>query len=226
MSDKNINPKITDDKNINENTPKTPEKGRFARETVDWVETFAVALCAVVLLFTFVFRVVTVDGRSMMNTLHDKEKLIISDMFYSPEIGDVVIISVPEYYGDNPLVKRVIATGGQTVDIDFEKWVVTVDGLPVATDAAGNATNESYVNYIPGADMLTGRHHLNPISYPYTVPEGHVFVMGDNRNESADSRYFGAVDERYIIGKVYFRILPFTRMGIIESVSPSWEADK
>lgn len=194
----------------------------FERDLIEWIETFVIAICAVVMIFTFCFRVVTVDGDSMLNTLHDKERLIISDAFYKPEIGDVVITSVPEYYGNNPLVKRIIATGGQTVDIDFENWVVKVDGKPIATDSNGNPTNESYVNYMPGYGMYTAANIHNPISYPYTVPEGSVFVMGDNRNNSRDSRYFGAVDERYIIGKVYFRITPINRMGTIEAVKPEW----
>lgn len=194
---------------------------KAARSALDWVETFTVALCVVVLMFTFVFRIVTVDGESMMNTLHDGERLVISNIAYKPQIGDVVIISVPEYYGDNPLVKRVIATGGQTVDIDFENWIVTVDGEPLAKDSSGNPTNESYINYIDGFPMYEAKNYSKPISYPYTVPNGKVFVMGDNRNNSRDSRYFGAVDERYIIGKVYFRITPFSRIGKIQAVRPA-----
>lgn len=191
------------------------------REILDWIETFSVALCTVVLLFTFVFRVVTVDGRSMENTLHDRERLVISDLFYTPRTGDVVITAVPEYYGDNPLVKRVIATGGQTVDINFDTWQVYVDGEPLAVDEAGRATHESYVKYIPSETML--RENLT-MSYPLEVPEGYVFIMGDNRNDSRDSRYFGVVDERHIIGKVYFRVFPFNRMGVIRAVRPQSES--
>ncbi len=196
--------------------------GNFFVNLIDWVETFAIALCGVVLVFTFGFRIVTVDGDSMLNTLHDGERLIISDFMYKPEIGDVVITSVPDYYGDNPLVKRVIAVGGQTVDIDFEKWVVTVDGKPLATDEFGNPTNEPYVNYMQGYPMYELSNGQNPISYPYKVPQGYVFVMGDNRNNSSDSRKFGAVSERNIIGKVLFRIVPFEKFGTIESVKPQW----
>ncbi len=198
------------------------KKGGFASDLVDWVETFVMALCVVVLLFTFGFRIVTVDGDSMLNTLHHGERLIISDIMYEPEIGDIVITSVPEYYGDDPLVKRVIATGGQTVDIDFEKWVVTVDGKPLEVDENNNPTNESYVNYRQGQPMYRLANIENPIVFPYKVPEGYVFVMGDNRNNSSDSRKFGAVAERNIIGKVYFRITPFDKFGAIKSEKPEW----
>ena len=202
------------------NIPK--KSGDFVADVVEWVETFAMALCVVVLLFTFGFRIVTVDGDSMLNTLHHGERLIISDIMYEPKIGDVVITAVPDYYGDNPLVKRVIAVGGQTVDIDFDKWVVTVDGKPLATDEFGNPTNAPYVNYIAGYPMYELKNVQNPISYPNKVPEGYVFVMGDNRNNSSDSRKFGAVAERNIIGKVLFRITPFDKIGAIESVRPAW----
>ena len=121
----------------------TGKKGALACDILDWAETFATALCAVVLLFTFAFRVVTVDGQSMEDTLHDGERLIISDLFYKPQTGDVVITRV-DMYGDRPLVKRVIATSGQTVDIDFDNWIVTVDGVPLGIDEAGNAAQESY----------------------------------------------------------------------------------
>lgn len=219
---KNQKKENTDDGAAKENVTKEEKNNKtgWITDIIDWVETIAVALSVVILIFTFVGRIVTVDGQSMENTLHHGERLVISDLFYTPRTGDVVITAVPEYYGDNPLVKRVIATGGQTVDINFDTWQVYVDGVPLALDEKGNATHEDYVKYIPYETML--RENGN-ISYPLEIPEGYVFVMGDNRNNSRDSRYFGVVDERHIIGKVYFRIFPFNKAGVIKAVRPESE---
>lgn len=207
--------KLPEEANGRERTPEE-KKLLFSHGIVDWVETFATAIVAVMLVFTFLFRVVSVDGSSMMHTLYDKEKLIISDLFYKPQGGDVIVTRVDEY-GDEPLVKRVIATGGQTVDIDFDNWIVYVDGSPIGGSENGVPVRESYINYIDNQRMITEN---SAIRFPLSVPEGYVFILGDNRNNSRDSRAFGIVDERNIIGKVYFRVFPFKRFGVIKAVRP------
>lgn len=169
------------------------------REVFEWLETIAFSLVAVVLLFTFVFRIVGVDGDSMKNTLQDKDRLIITHLFYQPKQGDIVIITQPNSV-NKPLVKRIIALGGQTVDIDTDRGLVYVDGEVI---------DEPYILeptvYMPASSP----------EFPYTVPEGTVFVMGDNRNNSLDSRNTGVgpIDERYILGKAIFRIFPFDSIG-------------
>ena len=168
-------------------------------ELFEWLETIAIALVAVVLLFTFVFRIVGVDGDSMMDTLYDGDRLIVSHLFYKPKAGDIVIITQPNAV-NKPLVKRIVALGGQTVDIDIERGLVYVDGEVI---------DEPYIK------EPTVRIPNPPIQFPYTVPEGKVFVMGDNRNNSLDSRStaVGPIDERYILGKAVFRIFPLNRFG-------------
>ncbi len=138
------------------------------------------------------FRIVNVDGLSMYPTLQHADKIITSDLFYSPEVGDIVVVQT-DTYGQDPLVKRIIAVGGQTVDIDFELGIVYVDGV---------ALDEPYVN-----SLTLEREDF---SGPITIPEGYLFLMGDNRNRSTDSRsnMVGLVDERCIIGKVYFILFP------------------
>lgn len=182
-------------------------KKSFLKEIYEWIETFLVALVAVVLVFTFVAKFVTVSGDSMRETFHDKDRLLISNLAYTPKAGDVVVVDVThnlELLGYEakgaPYIKRVIATEGQTVSIDSFNWQVYVDGEPI---------DEPYVFHINEYPMNKGY-----IEYPYTVPKGHVFVMGDNRNGSSDSRMIGAIDTRYILGKVFFRILPDT--GVIK----------
>lgn len=181
--------------NIAENSVKTDEtkkKKTFFGEVYDWIETFCFALALMVVLFIFVFRYVTVDGNSMMNTLHDQDKLIISNFNYTPQTGDIVVIYIE---GQNkPYIKRVIATEGQTVKIDFEKWQVYVDG---------ELLEEDYVLRREG-DM----HYAAFYNGEFTVPEGQVYVMGDNRNDSTDSRVLGCLDEHNIIGRVIVRLAP------------------
>ena len=160
----------------------------------DWLSSFITALLCVVLLFTFVFRVVRVSGNSMLPTLQDGNMLIISDVMYTPKTGDIVVVQVPTYKNGLPLIKRVIATEGQKVEIDFKNWSVTVDGVKL---------NETYIKYMEGFAM--DRHHCPK---EFVVEEGKVFLMGDNRNDSSDSRNsaIGQVDARCILGKVIFRL--------------------
>lgn len=166
----------------------------------EWVETLVIAFFAVILFFTFVFRLAAVNGESMLPTLVDKDRLIVSYLFYTPKNGDIVIVN-----NDNPalekvIVKRVIATEGQTVDIDFDSGEVKVDG---------KVLQEDYINNLTLLDE--GGHN-----YPVTVPENCVFVMGDNRMNSTDSRspLVGFVPEDEILGKVSLRIFPFSRFGV------------
>ncbi len=192
------------------------KKANPAREIYDWAETFAVALTMVVLIFTFLCRFVTVDGHSMDKTLNHADRLIISDLCYTPKTGDIVVVhDTTEPHFQGPVIKRVIATEGETVDIDFGTWTVTV------TDKEGNVRvlDETYVNYIEGASMASTSpsiYYPHAPTYPHVVDEGCVFVMGDNRNASLDSRFVGDIDERMILGKAYLRLFPFNKIGLLK----------
>jgi len=176
---------------------------KLVRELYDWIEIFVITISAVLLIFTFVIRIAYVDGPSMKYTLQNKDSLIVSNLFYTPKQGDIVVFQAPDSAIEGGIVKRVIATEGQTVDINFETWEVSVDGVVL---------DEPYVNRLPGVYML---NYLNT-EFPLTVPEGHIFVLGDNRNHSNDSRNanVGCVDTRYVFGKVLFRIAP--NFGIVD----------
>ena len=158
------------------------------------------ALIVCIVLFIFVVRVIDVRGTSMYPTLNNQDKMLVSDLFYKPETGDVVVFKKDQYDPDKALVKRVIATEGQEINIDFDRGVVYVDG---------EAIEEDYIN-----ELTTTK--LDFIG-PQTVPEGCVFVMGDNRNMSTDSRKseIGMVDNRLIIGKVLLVIFPLESLGMV-----------
>jgi signal peptidase I len=169
------------------------------RDIWEWVESIAISVTTLIFIFVFVFRIVGVDGRSMDKTLADGDRLIITSMFYTPAAGDIVVVNQPNEFG-KPLIKRIIALEGQTVDIDFETGVVTVDG---------QVLDEPYIS--------TPTTVYEGVDFPVTVPEGTVFVMGDNRQSSTDSRseMVGFIDTRYILGKAIFRIFPFNTFGLL-----------
>ena len=195
----------------------------FVRTIYEFVEMVVLAAVLTMLTFTFVGRLTVVNGPSMMNTLIDKEVLVVTDIAYTPERGDIVVFQSPYSGLEEAIVKRVIATEGETVDIDFENWIVYVDGEPLYTDEGGNPSMEPYVNY------EGGRMYQYDRTFPYTIKEGEVFVMGDNRNHSNDSRAtnshehtdgepgmgIGTIDTRFIFGKVILRLLPISKFGTV-----------
>ncbi len=199
-----------DSENLTNEQPENIIDGNVVKRSIvsavfDWVETIAFAFCFVVLIFTFLFKVVTVKGPSMNYTLYEGQKLVISSLFYAPERGDIVVIDTPKF--NEPIIKRIIALGGDTVDIDFENWIInvtTADGKKITYQ------NEKYVNYISGSDMGD-----DILTYPLKVEDGKVFAMGDNRLQSTDSRARGTFDESDIIGKAVFRLWPFDKIGTL-----------
>ena len=155
------------------------------------------ALVFLVVVFAFFARVINVDGESMVPTLHHRDLLFLQCINYEPEQGDIVVLRKSFAEIDSPIVKRVIAVGGQTVEIDYSTSTVYVDGVPL---------DEPYINeamLMPSSDKERGTY--------WEVPQGSVFVMGDNRNASADSRNadLGTVDTRYILGRAICVLLPF-----------------
>lgn len=193
---------------------KPARKTTLLKEIFDYFELFIVSACAVLILFSFATRICRVDGPSMLNTLHDSEMLLVTDLFYAPERGDIVVF---HQTGDQPndlnepIVKRVIATEGEWIDIN------NVNGKLQVTVYDSNYQNpivldEYYARYDDGV----GYYKYD--SYPIQVPEGCTFVMGDNRGVSLDSRSstIGFVDNRRILGKVVCRVLPFDKFGLID----------
>ena len=180
--------------------PKKQKEMNWQQNIVLYLHDLAYLLAVIMLVFVIFFRIVIVDGTSMNKTLlHGDYLLLLSKIFYQePEYGDIVVISKDSFDGGAPIVKRVIATEGQIVDIDFNAGIVYVDGV---------ALDEPYTNTMTNTN--------GGMSFPLTVSEGCVFVMGDNRNKSKDSRCLeiGQVDEREILGKALFLMVPGTSHG-------------
>lgn len=176
------------------------EKPRFdlSRSIFEWVELVAISITVVMVILNCFARYSPVNGASMNETLQHEDVLILSDLFYTPKNGDIVVFESQQTGYDEPYVKRVIATEGQVVDYDPVTNKVTVDGeVPEWEQYATHKGNQRSTYYAE-------------ISYPYTVPEGHIFVMGDNRWNSRDSRDIGPVDVRTVLGRVVFRLFPNT----------------
>lgn len=185
---------------MKKNTESKAVEQKEYENLLDYLHDLIYILAVVILLCLIFFRIVVVSGSSMYRTLVDGDYLLlVSNVLYrQPEQGDIVVASKKSFDGGKPIVKRVIATEGQTVDIDFDAGIVYVDG---------KALEESYTH--------TPTNLEEGISFPITVEQGHVFVLGDNRNHSRDSRSveIGQLDQREILGKAVFLFMPGTNEG-------------
>jgi signal peptidase I len=188
----------------NDNVKAEGEKRTPLQSVYDWIEIVGISLAAVVLFLTFIARVTTVSGDSMLPTLHNGESLFVISIGYTPEKGDIVVVQDDRSVVDYPIVKRIIGTGGDTIEFDFENWLVYVNG---------ELLEEDYINKEEFANMRS-----YGCAGKLTVPDGCVFVMGDNRNASTDSRdsRVGFISEDDVIGKVVFRFAPVGSIGKID----------
>ena len=189
-----------------EHSPEAPGEEAPRRPGADlfeWLQMVMACVLAAVVLFNCFARLTRVDGSSMDNTLQDGELMWVWSLGYHPKQGDIVVLNkkTATFLRDRAIVKRVIAVGGQTVDIDYAAGAVSVDG---------RALEEDYI-----LEPMTQRHWQTVTSL--TVPEGCIFVLGDNRNVSNDSRNpaLGAVDARYVLGRAEWVVFPLTRLGAV-----------
>lgn len=185
---------------VKEAKQENPEESNWQSSVLMYLHDLVYLLAGLILAFLLLFRVVVVSGTSMNHTLLDGDFLLLlsSTFYHDPQYGDIIVASKESFDDGAPIVKRVIATEGQVVDIDFHAGIVYVDGIPL---------DEPYT--------LTGTNAEEGVSFPLTVDEGCLFVMGDNRNGSKDSRHpeIGLVDKREVLGKVFFLFLPGTNTG-------------
>ena len=200
---------------------KTASKG--VRSMYEWLEEIVFALVAVILVFTFLFRVVTVTGKSMLPNFVEGEKVVVTNLGHDIEQGTVVVVT---NVLEEPIIKRVIATEGQTVNIDYDTGTVYIDGEALNETQFGIENGITFHPY-DGYEALV---------FPQTVPKGCVFVMGDNRNHSSDSRVgslvlgdnrtvsrdsryaeIGMIDTRHIMGEAVFTLYPFDRFGFVKT---------
>ena len=184
---------------------KQPESGEsWQQELFGELKVLVVVLTATILIFHFLTQLIVVVGSSMYPTLYDGDLVLAWRLNYQPETGDVVIVHKETDVIHENIVKRVIATGGQTVELDYDQNAVYVDGVRL---------EEGYIN-LEEADPMEVRGDVVSID----VPEGSIFVMGDNRNHSTDSRFtveLGIVDEGYIIGNGLFVFFPFNHLKLL-----------
>ena len=189
------------------------KRNKAQKGVLSYLHDFVIWLIVIVLVFLLLFRVVIVSGPSMQPTLVDGDYLLLlSSVFYrNPKQGDIIVAAKDSFHNGEPIIKRVIATAGQEVDIDFEEGIVYVDGRTL---------DEPYI--------LSPTYLEEGVRFPLTVPENCVFVMGDNRNNSTDSRNpaIGTIDRREILGKVLLLIIPgrsedtgkmeWSRFGVVD----------
>lgn len=205
---------MDENEKVNRSSPTEEKHSKTLAAVYDFIETLVKVTVFSMLLFAFIARLNVVSGHSMDTTLYGGvevsgeyrggEWLVVSELFYEPKAGDIVVIhdvSATPY--DEPLVKRVIATGGQTIDINFDTWEVWVDGKKI--------NERSYIH-------LEGLSRVTPtVSFPLTLAENEIFVMGDNRNVSADSRIIGPIDKRCVVGKAVMRIFPLNKITFFKN---------
>lgn len=169
----------------------------FWSSIYSWIDDLALFFVAFILILSFIIRPVIVDGTSMYSTLKHGDVVLLYSSFYNIQRGDIIVVTSPTKPND-PIIKRVIGLENDVIDIDYDTNTVTVNGNPLIED---------YINQEP--EDVMEYHGLEDYSYPYTVPEGKVFCLGDNRNNSRDSRdakTYGALDEGNVLGKVFFRV--------------------
>ena len=185
---------------INPEVESSPNPSRFdwKKELREWVVAIVTAVILAFFIRTFIFTLVQVSGPSMENTMFTGDRLVVTKLGYEPEQGDIVVISKQSFDNGKPIVKRVIAQEGQTVDIDFENAIVYVDG---------QALVEPYINSPTSFNEGT--------LFPLTVADNCIFVLGDNRGVSRDSRdpVIGQIDRREVLGKAVLLMIPGTSHG-------------
>ena len=196
MDEKNYNQDAENSVEVNENQPDTANKKSAKKEFLEWIQAIVIAVVLALLVRSFIFTVVRVDGQSMEPTLQHNNRMIVWRLGYEPKQGDIVIFNPPGYDKKVFWVKRVIATEGQHVEIDYVTNSVYVDGQKL---------DEPYLG-----EVMQNMNTLTDVE----VPEGCVFLLGDNRNHSTDGRVIGPVSEKCIIGEAVLRFWPFTDVDI------------